>query len=268
MKEISREELKKICFDILKEFAQFCDKNNLRYALFSGTLLGSVRHKGFIPWDDDIDVMMPRTDYDKLLKIYNDNSDYQLVCHEKFSGYFYPFAKLCNKRTVLVEENYNNQIELGIYIDIFPIDYLGNDKEIALKNLRKCQKSQHKLANTFLSHFIPSNKGVLDVIRRCRYYLIRLIGSEYFYSQLMNNCHKFSLLTDSKYIANCVWGAADDGELLENQWIEKMIDSDFEGVKFKIPSNYHNILQSLYGDYMVLPPEEKRRIHDMKAFWK
>ena len=129
MKEIGIEELKRIQIGILKHLDAFCNENNLKYFMCGGTLLGAVRHKGFIPWDDDIDIMMKREDYDKLIELYpkNDNSNFKLFSYELDKSFPYPFAKMDDFRTIF-EEEINDSYKIGVNIDIFPIDYITEDE--------------------------------------------------------------------------------------------------------------------------------------------
>ena len=122
MKDISLEELRKIQISILDEFSIFCEENKLNYLLTGGTLIGAVRHKGFIPWDDDIDVAMPRADYERFLSSFNVEG-YRIITPYNNEKYVYPFAKLVNSKTRIIEHT-DTDSDLGIYIDIFPIDYI------------------------------------------------------------------------------------------------------------------------------------------------
>ena len=128
MKELSLQEIKEIELDILKMFHSFCIENNIKYYLSHGTLLGAIRYKKFIPWDDDVDLLIPRKDYDRMLSIFKDNERYHLFAFEKDSKYSYPFAKLCDMTTRKDEFGYENGVELGVDIDLFRLrgcSYLG-----------------------------------------------------------------------------------------------------------------------------------------------
>ena len=126
-KELSLEEKKKILVSILSEVHNFCDENNLKYFLPGGTLIGAVRHKGFIPWDDDIDIYMPRNDYEKFLCEFNKESERYQVISLKTDGYYLPFGKVIDTKTVLIE-NVDSDYKMGIYLDIFPLDNLSITK--------------------------------------------------------------------------------------------------------------------------------------------
>ena len=120
-KYINVEELKHIQLDMLSDIAEFCEQNNIKYFLAYGTLIGAIRHKGYIPWDDDIDICMPRPDYDKFLSLYNKkDSAYKAVAFELDENYKLPFAKVNDTRTVMWETMYDQDV-FGVYIDVFPL---------------------------------------------------------------------------------------------------------------------------------------------------
>ena len=145
MEKLSLEELKKVELDILIWFADICEQEKLNYTLSYGTLLGAVRHKGFIPWDDDIDVAMPRPDYEKFIEYCNTHeTHYKLIDIHNDKGYNYLFAKVYDPNTTIVEKYANRfKANYGVYIDIFPVDGFGDDLDYALKfyNQYKFKKS-------------------------------------------------------------------------------------------------------------------------------
>ncbi len=265
---VSNEDFKKICTQILIEFKKICEKNNLTFFLGYGTALGAVRHGGFIPWDDDIDVIMPRPDYEKLIQIYNNEDErYLLLCHEIDDSYFYPFAKLCDKSTILIEKHFANDKNMGIYIDIFPLDGNGNERKSAEKHLHKCIKTQQKLNNAMAKHFFRGNNNAIkEIMRYFRYRIIKRIGSKHYYKKLDDLFKKY-LLHDSLYVSNNSWGTTK--ELFEKDIFERSVDIEFEGNVFPIVENYDKYLSSLYGDYMKLPPKESQvSHHDIIVYYK
>ena len=130
MRQISADELKEIQLNLLNNIDHFCKSNGIQYFLAYGTLIGAIRHDGFIPWDDDIDIAMPRPDYDRFIKKFNAYSkDYQVEDYSITDNYPTPFAKVIDTRTEMRMTLYN-QRSSGVYIDVFPIDGIGNANQI------------------------------------------------------------------------------------------------------------------------------------------
>lgn len=133
MREMTIDELKEVQLQILDFVAEFCEKNQIQYWIDSGTLLGAIRHKGYIPWDDDIDVGMLRKDYDKFFKLFNDPGNrYQFVCYEKQPDFYLPHGKVCDVSTVLYEPNEKGH-RLSVNIDIFVYDNAPEDNSEVMK---------------------------------------------------------------------------------------------------------------------------------------
>ena len=151
-KEISLEEQRDIQKELLKELKEICDNNNIIYFLGGGTLLGAIRHKGYIPWDDDVDVMMPRKDYEILLEIFDDNckENHKILTYINTEDYYYSFAKIVDTNTILHEGKLRTIKEMGIYIDIFPIDFLPDDKKKTEKIFKK-YKLLYKIISAYKS---------------------------------------------------------------------------------------------------------------------
>ena len=146
MRKIEIEELKKLELDILDFFVDICNKNQLTYFLSGGTLLGAIRHKGFIPWDDDIDVMMPRKDYEKLIKIFPEHDYYKFLYHGNTHNYPKVFGTINDMRTRKPEANIRKKCRniLGVNIDVFPIDTLPNSREDIHQYYQELNKMAHK----------------------------------------------------------------------------------------------------------------------------
>ena len=147
MQKIEPNELKSIELEILKEIDKICQAQNFRYSLSGGTLLGAIRHGGFIPWDDDIDILMPRPDYDRFIQYCKENETaFNLLSIETDERYGYLFAKAMAKNTIIVEESANpNNIEMGIYVDIFPIDGLANTYDDSVREFKSSRFNREML---------------------------------------------------------------------------------------------------------------------------
>ena len=137
MQELTLQEIKQIELEILKTFHAFCEENHIRYFLSHGTLLGTIRYKGFIPWDDDVDVLVPREDYDRLLSLFKDNEQYKLLHFEKDEQFLFPYAKLCDMTTRKIENDMEDGMAVGLDMDIFPLDAWDADMEKAKKETKK-----------------------------------------------------------------------------------------------------------------------------------
>ena len=140
LKKIEIDEMKEYLLGILQEFDKLCQENQMRYSIAYGTLLGAVRHKGFIPWDDDVDVVMPREDYEKLLSIKYKTKKYEVKSYRYSEDYYYEFSKMIDRDT-LVLEKYRCDANMGIFIDIFPMDYLEDKRDLE-HAMRKAQKNK------------------------------------------------------------------------------------------------------------------------------
>lgn len=268
MKRIEAEEAKIIELDLLKVFADICKNYNLKWYLGGGTLLGAIRHEGFIPWDDDIDVMMPREDYEKLLDIKDLNK--QLPHYIKLDTYknkqcFYPFAKLSDRRTVLREKKNKIKYTLSINIDIFPIDGIPEgDKEYH----RLCSKiiKLRKLLLTCIYKTEYSSRSMKRFIKKIAGPVLDLIGP-FRIAKVIDKIAKEYPIKKSQNVGCLVWGY-DEKEKVNRDGFEKAIKVKFEGFSYPAPSNYKEYLTNHYGNYLELPPVEERVNHEFEAYWK
>ena len=250
MKKISDlSQIKERELNILKRFDQYCKENGLKYFLAYGTLLGAVRHKGFIPWDDDIDVWMPKDDYNKLIKQYKDNRfKLMSVEREKRNQYTYAFAKLVDSETVLIEKVHPEQ-KLGIYIDIFPLDNLNDIG----KDLKLMKKRYDRI------NYFDTAKGVKGTI-------LKLIGRKQL-ARINRILDSFSKDTGNYIGSCCVIG--NQQVAFNKGWFAKTVDVLFEKNTFPAPIEYHKVLEKTYGDYMKYPSiEEQRPQHTFEAYIK
>lgn len=259
MKELTLQELKSIEFEILKMFDAFCKENNIRYYLAFGTLLGAIRYKKFIPWDDDVDVLVPRDDYDRLIKLFKDSEKYQLFAFEKNSKYPFPFAKLCDMTTRKIETVYNTGITLGVDIDIFPLDAFDSDLEKA-KNECSCIMGYMRRLGYTKANKPDTNSPIKFAIWSAILVGYRMVGAKYYVQKIIGECRK-EKLGDSAYVgakAWCIWG---ERGIIPARAFEDSVDVEFEGQMFPAPVGYDEYLTCLYGDYLPEPPKEKQKTH-------
>lgn len=263
-------EIKKIELNVLIEVAKLCEEQGLRYWLAGGTLIGAIRHHGFIPWDDDIDIAMPRSDYMKLIAYCKENeTPFDLFAHEINDGHFRLFAKACSKDTI-VEEN-DGRYSLcptGIWVDIFPLDGLGNSYTGALRIAKKHKHDQYLLTASLWKKYFRGERSIFREPYRFVFYLMGKFVNKRKLIQKMENRYIFNDFDTSKYCAP-VCGSYAEKEIVEQELFKNSIDVEFEGHMFKAPAGYDRYLTLLYGDYMQLPPEEKRvGHHTFTAYYK
>lgn len=268
MREIGIEEHKVLLLGIMDAIHEYCEERKLRYTLFYGSMIGAVRHQGFIPWDDDLDIAMPRLDYETFRRDFNDFSGgrYRLIDADVLPGYYLPFAKVIDTHTELLEE-VDSDIHIGVSIDVFPIDVCPGDLAeakafarhghfprtlITAKNIYgKKRRALHKrvviaLAKTFSSFW-------------SREMLIRKLNEEnskYASSDESNFVGEIDLMT---------YGA--DRSVWPRELFSGSLMLSFERREYRVASGFDQILRVTYGDYMELPPEEKRVTHHRFVAW-
>ena len=261
MENCQNVELKMKLLEMMKWFHSFCVNNNIRYYVLGGTMLGAVRHHGFIPWDDDIDVGIVGEDYLKLEELFN-NSEQTRYRYEspasKSTDYFYSFSKLYDTSTTLVE-NTRYRIKRGIYIDIFPLVGMGNDeKESSLQFHLIDKKFKYLLART-----TGIRKG-RNIIKNFAILLLRLIPS--FISKDKEKLIALQDLALSKpfyeyKLGGNPFGAWRYKEIMDSSIMGKPTLYHFEDIEVFGPEHPNEYLTHLYGDWQKLPPEEKRVTH-------
>ena len=272
-KEISPQEYKKVCLNLLIKFHEVCDKYHLRYIIDSGTLLGAIRHKGFIPWDDDIDISMPREDYEKLIQLFDKDESifgsYKLASPYNKYNIYKPYLNLLDPSTIACSATRKEKYYHPIWIDIFPEDGYET-KEEAFKVGRKIRKymaiGRYPISKPLL---VKNEKGLMN---KCR----RLLSN--IYNNVFHNIHasKRALIKADKLAKSqkpndkVMFYFGKDNmnlDLSKMSYYTDTILGDFEGHKFCIPKDYDSKLKTLYGDYMKLPPEDQRLLHVTKAYY-
>lgn len=244
--------------EILDEVVRVCEKNNISYQLAGGTLLGAVRHKGFIPWDDDIDLTMVRDDYDKFIEVAKKDLDgkYYLQCYETEDCYF-PFVKIRKKGTVFDEKELTHlDCEKGIFIDIFPLEKINNPNSVVL-NIKAIL-----IKNIWDTIFVK--KGIYRSYKETKHPIFCFCLSLFPYKILKNFqiwLMKSSNKKDSKYL--CALCGAYHYKKDIHKYSEMMPTSKikFEGKEYTTFKNPDYYLSNLYGNYMKLPPKDKRVNH-------
>lgn len=266
MKEIKEiKELQKIELDILVYIDKICRENNLKYFLAYGTLIGAVRHNGFIPWDDDIDILMPRNDYEHFCNLLNEKQDnYRVLEWKTEKKYIYPFAKVIDTRTQLQENNIVCKSMLGVYVDVFPYDGYAGKSQIKWADLLAQMRKWTCLGFVSMRH---NEKVWKNIPRRVLWMFLKLFGHRNLICLIEKNARRKTV--EESNLCGC-FGCADDNykEIFRKKDIEKCSEMSFEGHYFYVPEGYDHLLRNMYGDYMELPPESQRvSNHDYQAWW-
>ncbi len=264
MQELTLSDIQRISTETLEKFDSICKEHNLRYSIAYGTMLGAVRHGGFIPWDDDADVQMPREDYEKLIALQYEDENYKILHYSYSDSYFYTFAKMVDKSTEL-HEPYRGEKGMGVYIDIFPVDYVGDYETEAPKNVEKARKNCK-----FWEHLgsdIKVNKGLSPK------YIAKLVfrGTVFpFRKKLLRHYDSaFEDIKESEYCAVLAEGYYKMGECYPVKLWDDLEAYDFDGIKVLGFKDYDKYLSTVFGDYMTPPPEERRHpCHSFKAYKK
>ncbi len=267
-KPIDAQELRTIQLSILKRFHNFCDENNIKYFLSSGSLLGAVRHKGFIPWDDDIDVSLLRSEYNKLIKIYEKKpiKGLSLISEKNNENSPFPLIKLSDDSTELYEHSYP-YFKYGVYIDIFPIDPMPTGR------LSKLKFKILDLICKLGPWFMTAKEKKLKDYKQTKYmlwgtffkYSLFFLKKNFFlriYSKIADNMKQ-----DTEFYSHTVCSVG--YKKLPKSLFESQETVEFEGERYKTFYNYRKYLEIIYGDYMTPPPPEKRiSHHNFTAFRK
>lgn len=263
MKPLTETEIKNLLLNILKEIDSFCAENNLTYYLAYGTLLGAVRHKGFIPWDDDIDISMPRPDYEKFISTFkSNNSRYQVISRVKDKKYPYFFAKVHDTNTILdVETTF--KFHLGVYVDIFPIDAIPLEKNLQKKFIRKFNfyRNIYNIKAIKYNNKRSIYKNLILLTSR----LVTSFFSLSFLSDKIDRISKTYGFSDHKLVS--IAATTDQRLILDKELFSDGIKLRFEDMDANVPKGYIEILSKNYGNYLKLPPIEKQiSHHKQKAF--
>lgn len=272
MHEITEtKELQSIAFGLLEKIDDFCSSHGIRYSLAGGTLIGAVRHKGFIPWDDDADVMMPRPDYERFCREFS-APDASVHTFENDRDYFYPFAKVFDDRTLVIEEM-DPKGRSAVCVDVFPIDGLRNrncDPRRKLRKQRLCyailslrrspplfrRRSLPKQIATWIAS--PLRLVPLSVRKAIARFSLRRL------TRIASECP----FENAPFVGDCVWGYG-LREIFPKSVFSDWTTLEFEGLRLPVISGWREFLDSIYGDISQLPPMDKRESHhDFRAWWR
>lgn len=259
-------EIQQMELGIMEYIHEVCQKIGVKYFLAYGSLIGAVRHQGFIPWDDDMDICMLRDDYEKLqdYMIAHPDERYELMSYKNNVNYVYPFMKVQDNHTYLVEEDVRIDSDMGIYVDIFPVDGYEDDQAFKDK-MTKIIKKRQLSCYTFKG--ITNSKSLVNSIIRYISVIIFYFTNTNKYVAQIDELAKSRKVEDYELVDYVVYKDMNK-PVWKREWLEQVEAGSFEGKEFMIPKHYHEILTSDYGNYMQLPPVEQQVSHHDFKLWK
>lgn len=252
-----------LCY-CLRDFIAFCEENNITYFACGGTAIGAVRHGGFIPWDDDLDVYMLRDDYNKFLSLRSTlvGGKYEIVDMSN-TGYCKSFAKFVDSTTT-VWENEEHPFIMGAYIDVFPLDQALDD----LVRLKNVNSRYERLLDWYVRSFLVNKKISVNSLRDFKTSILSmflpLIRS--FIRKQLREMEEEIVTFQGKSLFGYGYSPKFEREIFNREWFSDTVEFDFEGLKVKLPVGYHEMLTKQFGDYMQLPPKEEQRTHHSRYF--
>lgn len=264
-KQLTMQQTQAISLEILRIIADICEEQGFRYALIYGTLIGAVRHHDYIPWDDDVDIMMPRSDYDKLLAYLQEHiAQYphlKVFNRSTCKAYPYMITRISDDRYEIEMAN-EKPYGMGVFIDIYPYDGLGNTAEEALKFGLKGDRLSSLCYQATRDHFaMETTTSIVRKLLKFPIYLFaKLCGKDFF----QNRLEKLAGVKDydtSEYVGCVIWLSWGQKDIFPRKWFDETIFMPFGKYQFRVPKEYDRVLRHEYGDYMQLPPEKERIGH-------
>lgn len=262
-KELTLREIQQGELVVLKKIKEICEQSNTNYFLIFGTLLGAIRHKGIIPWDDDIDVGMMREDYEKFISYCTKHKEellpFKLYHYSTKKDYIYPIARFVDTR-YWVDYQDVPDYNLGLFVDIYPFDGCGNSKEERSAVFRKVRKGIMPLISLGARSNVLNNHGLVNYIVKCILRGLAIVVGQNRLLRIVDKRAKKYSIPESTYVNCLVWDNT-YADMFPRADFMSLTDIQFEDSTFKIPQNYDRILKLEYDDYMQLPPEEDRIGH-------
>ena len=272
MREMQLEDVQRVSLDVLKDVHEFCIENDSKYTLWGGTLIGAIRNHGFIPWDDDIDIAMTRSEYDKFVRLYHSKHGYELFAREKQGkDILLAFARVCDMDRTYVDTAIIpwNKKATGVWIDVFPLDGAEPEYEKAVKQSDAITKIWHLSVKVKRSRASFSTREGL--VSKMKLLALRILYGwrMNIWDKHINMCRKIRFDQSTNY-SNFSWCGFGMKEYYQTKAFDGYMLQRFEDCEFSVMQGYDGALRSKYGDYMQLPPEEERvpRHSVNKFYWK
>lgn len=258
-------ELQTIQLEIFDKIHEFCQQKGLNYSLYGGTLIGAIRHKGFIPWDDDIDLIMPRPDYEIFCREFGTDG-FSVHDYRNDADYVLPYAKVYHEKTLLIEDAYPDKRSC-VFVDVFPVDGFPDNG----KSLLPAARSRFWNMMFVSAKNTPLLKKGRRFYKTLIVYCLRLLScafsTKFFLTRFQKEVQKHGY-KNSLFVADMTWGYG-VSQCVPAEALGSFVDVEFEGRLAKAMVGWHTYLTNVFGDYMQLPPPEKRVTHHaFKVWWK
>lgn len=254
--KLSIDEIHEIELNILKKIHEIATGEKLTYFVAYGTLIGAVRHQGFIPWDDDLDIMMPRSDYDRMVDYFESHEKelypYKIFTPQNNPDYPHMIARVCNLEYPIVVDN-EIPCGMGVFVDVYPMDGIGTDRDAWERRLKKKQRMVVACQFSMRKKFVPPRKFYRVPDRYLLYCYAKWRGRDYLMGRLERYAHCFTW-EESSYVSCAVW----EVDIYEKRWLNEVVWLPFCDMQVPAPKEYDKVLKVSFPDYMQLPPEEER----------
>lgn len=270
--ELTIREIQAVSLEVLHTVSEICETQHLRYALIYGTLIGAVRHHGYIPWDDDVDIMMPRPDYEKLLAYLHEHigeyPNLRVFNRHTCPEYPYMITRISDDRYEIDMDN-EKPYGMGVFIDIYPYDGLGKTKKEALEYGLKGDRLSSLCYQATRANFVIENTTSLlrKIVKFPVYLASKIVGKDYFQNKLEALANRKDY-DSSEYIGCVVWLSGGEKDIFLRNWFDETVMMQFDKYQFRVPKAYDQVLRHGYGDYMQLPPEKDRIGHHFYKVYK
>ena len=246
------EEAQTAAIQVLDEFDSFCRCNGIKYYLIGGALIGAIRSGDLVPWDDDIDVAMKRDDFERFCKEYKDSDRYALLTYKRANNYRHGMAKLVDRGTLFIEPTARDD-PYGVFVDIFPLDYIVSDDAKAFASIARSVKIYN------YAHVVSPEATKGNAVNNSIRALLTATHGRTSYAKALENLEKRMIHTPTPYLAN-YWGAWGARECGPAEWFDDSIEVSLRGRPYLAPKGFHEWLTKVYGDYMT-PPKNPPHYH-------
>ena len=265
MREVTKEELFEGMLNIMDEIDRVCEKLNLKYWLLGGSLIGAIRHKGFIPWDDDFDIAMPRADYCKLLRYWNEVTVHKnyVVIEQMYNVGTFRKCKVADNNTIAKE--WSGHVRAGIWVDIFPMDGMKSYR------FRKIDSAYIRYLMALYAVAEDGNRtsGIRGIVKSLMNCYVKIKGKEKVMQSVKYNLCVKRNMNYTRFLATTTTMHKDITQVtLPNGTYDELVKASFEDREYYIPREYDLVLRTFFGDYMQLPPEDQRHNHGITIYWK